>query len=428
MASLVAFIWTGVPANLASAPPEKTKVLSISGTYRLRGEVQDSFNIRAYGTGMREDYLLSRLRIEIDSRWTSQLHLHAQIQDARALGLSFSDEDFARGNNPYHDSFDINQFYLEYRPAKGVGLKIGRQAISYGDRRVFGPGDWGNTGRYVWDAARLEIEGKSFSSHWLVGRFVLHDPDRWPNTSAEGPTVYASYNSIKNLPFLLDFFYVYKHDDSGSIKGERGAGDLSSHSAGFRIEGQGGGWDYSATAASQFGKRGLDNIKAYGFASSLGYVFDIDWKPHLTIQYVLGSGDKNPNDGVHGTFDGIFSGADTVLYGWMNLFFWQNIREYRIDMILTPAKTLIFRGEYHLFRLDKAKDAWYFPGKVLRRDVTGSSGCFLGQEVDLTVRKKLSGWLEVLGGACFFLPDEYVKKTGESPIGPWYFLETTFSF
>ncbi len=400
----------------------------MSGTYRLRGEVQDGFDIKTYGTGRREDYLLSRLRLDIDLRLATNFHIHAQIQDAEALGLSFSYKEFSSGNNPYHDPFDINQLYLEWWPIKKAGLKIGRQAISYGDRRVFGPGDWGNTGRYAWDAVRLEIDEKSFSSHWLVGRFVLHDPDRWPNANAPGPTAFASYNTIKNLPFELGIFYLYKYDGRGLTKGEKGTGDLSSHSAGFRIEGMGGGWDYSAMFVNQFGHWGADNIRSHGFTFSLGYTFDTGWKPHVIAQYILGSGDKNPEDGVHETFDGIFSGADTVLYGWMNLFFWQNLREFRVDLILTLSKTLTFRGEYHLFGLDEAKDAWYFPGKVLRRDVTGSSGQFLGQEVDLTVRNKLSGWLEVLAGVCFFWPGEYVKKTGESPVGRWYFLEATFYF
>jgi len=425
---LAVFLNAQPPGETKNDQPGKSKLFSIEGTYRLRGELLDAFNIRAFGTGAQEDFLLSRLRLEANLRLAANSRIHAQIQDAETLGLSFSDKDFSGGNNPFHDPFDINQFYLEWWPIKKVGLKIGRQAISYGDRRVFGPGDWGNTGRYAWDALKLEIDGKSFSSHWLVGRFVLHDPDRWPNTHAGGPTAYASYNTIRNLPFNLDIFYVYKYDGRGSTKGEGGTGDLSSHSAGLRIEGQGGRWDYSAMVANQFGRWGPDNIRTHGFTLSLGYAFDTRWKPHLIAQYVLGSGDKNPTDGIHGTFDGIFSGADTVLYGWMNLFFWQNLREFRIDLILTPQKTLTLRGEYHLFGLDEPTDAWYFPGKALRRDVTGSSGRFLGHEVDLTVRKKLSGWLELLSGACFFLPGEFVKKTGGSPIGQWYFLETTFYF
>jgi hypothetical protein len=423
-----AFLWSEVSGDTNNEQPEKTKLLSIGGTYRLRGELQDGFNIRSYGTGTREDYLLSRLRLDIDLRLSANFHIHAQIQDARTLGLSFSDKDFADANNPYHDPFDINQLYFEYSPAKTVSLKIGRQAISYGDRRVFGPGDWGNTGRYAWDAVRIEINEKSFTSHWLVGRFVLHDPDRWPNASAPGPTAYASYNTIKSLPFLLGVFYVHKYDGRGSTKGEKGAGNLSSHSAGFRIDGQGGRWDYSAMFVGQVGKWGPDDLKAFGLAFSLGYTFAISWKPHLMIQYILGSGDKDPEDGIHGTFDGLFSGADTVLYGWMNLFFWQNLREFRVDLVLTPTETFTFRGEYHYFTLDDAKDAWYYPSRAVRRDTTGSSGRLLGHEVDLTVRKKITGWLEVLSGVCFFLPGEYVKKTGQSPAAKWFFLEATFYF
>jgi hypothetical protein len=428
IACSTALLYGQVSGETQNGQPEKAKLFSIGGTYRLRGESLDGFNIRAFGTGIQEDFLLSRLRLETDLRLTPHFHIHAQIQDAEAFGLSFSDEDFAEGNNPYHDPFDINQLYFEYWPVKTVGLKIGRQPISYGDRRVFGPGDWGNTGRYAWDAVRIEVDTKSFSSHWLVGRFVLHDPDRWPNAHAGRPTAYASYNTIKNLPFNLDLFYVYKHDGSGLIKGERGAGDFSSHTTGFRIEGQGRRWDYSAMVVNQFGRWGPDNIRAHGFTLSLGYTIDARWKPHLIAQYVLGSGDMNPTDGIHGTFDGIFSGADTVVYGWMNLFFWQNLREFRVDLILAPAKTLTLRGEYHLIGLDEAKDAWYFPGKALRRDITGSSGRLLGHEVDITVRKKISGWLEILSGACFFLPAEFVKKTGGSPIVQWYFLEATFYF
>ena len=428
IACLACYIWAGDSDDSAIAQPENTKLLSIGGTYRLRGEFLDGFNIRTYGTGTCEDYLLSRLRLEFDLRLTANFRIHTQIQDAEAFGLSFSDEDFLGGNNPYHDPFDINQLYLEWWPIKKVGLRIGRQAISYGDRRVFGPGDWGNTGRYAWDAAIINIDNDHFVSNWLVGRFILHDPDRWPNRRASGPTAYATYSTIKNLPFLLDIFYVYKHDGSGSIKSERGAGDLSSHSAGFRIEGKYRRWDYSSTIAGQFGKWGSDDLNAYGLALSLGHTFDTGWKPHLILQYVLGSGDKDPEDGIHGTFDGVFSGVDTVLYGWMNLFFWQNLREFRADLILAPLETLTFRGEYHYFRLDEAKDAWYYPGKAIRRDTTGSSGREMGHEVDLTVRKKISGRLEILGGICFFLPGEFVKKTGGSPIARWYFLETTFYF
>lgn len=406
----------------------KHTTFTIGGTYRLRGEVQDKFNVKTYGTGTQEDYLISRLRLHLDLQVTQKLSFFLEIQDAEVLGLSFEDKDFKGKNNPYHDPFDINKAYISFKPSEEIEMKIGRQSISFADRRVFGPGDWGNTGRYAWDAIVLRINNDYVDSNWLTGRYIIHDPDRWPNEHIDTPTAFATYSTIKKLPFLLDIFYVFKSDDSGTTQGEKGTGDLSSHSIGFHIDGKKDSWDYSSTVAGQIGEWGADDIRAYGFAFHLGYTFDTPWKPHLIAQYVVGSGDKDPNDGKHGTFDGIFGGVDTVLYGWMNLFCWQNLREYRIDFILNPQETFTIRAEYHYFTLDEAKDAWYYPGKAPRRDETGASGRELGHEVDLTVRKKVAKFLEMLVGYSFFVPGEFIKNTGKHPTSQWYFLETTFYF
>lgn len=409
---------------------DKYKIFNftISGTYRIRGEVQDEFNVKTYGTGTQENYLISRLRLHLNLQVSQKLGFFLEIQDAEVLGLSLEDKDFKEKNNPYHDPFDINKAYITFKPSEEIEMKIGRQSISFADRRVFGPGDWGNTGRYAWDAIVLRINNDYLDSSWLTGKYIIHDPDRWPNEHVDTPTAFATYNTIKKLPFLLDIFYVFKSDDSGTTQGEKGTNDLSSHSAGFRIDGHYMQWDYGATIAKQFGKWGYDDIDAYGLALRLGYTFHSQWKPHLIIQYVEGSGDKDPNDGKHGTFDGIFGGVDTVLYGWMNLFCWQNLREYRIDFILNPQETLNLCAEYHYFTLDEVKDAWYYPGKALRRDEIGASGRELGHEIDLTVRKKFAKFLEMLVGYSFFVPGEFVKNTGEHPMSQWYFLETTFYF
>jgi len=412
--------WKGIKLGPAT--------LDISGTYRVRGEVQDEYNIKTYGTGKKEDYLLSRLRLECDLHLPFGIKLFTQMQDAEVAGLSFADRDFSPGNNPYHDPFDINQAYMEYEPFRGLAIKAGRQSISFGDRRIFGPGDWSNTGRYAWDAIRIRFENDYIESNVLTGRFILHDPHCWPNERVDGLTAYATYNTIKNLPFLLDLFYVFKHDGRSVTMGEKGVGDLSSHSIGLRIDGKYASWDYGLTGVRQLGEWGSDDIRAYGLAFQLGYTFDAPWKPHLIAQYVIGSGDDNPKDGKHKTFDGVFGGADTILYGWMNLFFWKNLREHRIDFILTPDEDISLRCEYHYFTLDEPEDAWYYPGGPQRRDKKGLSGRELGHEVDLTVRKKLFDWLEMLGGYCFFIPGEFIRNTGRSPVAQWYFLETTFFF
>jgi len=419
------------PAFSAQLPYKNINVgpakVSYGGTYRMRGEYDNNYDIKKYGSAGDDSFLLSRLRLDVGVVFPSSLKTFLQLQDSRSLGSKFDDSDFTR-SNPFHDNMDIRQAYINYKLSNGFSFQVGRQQISFGDKRIFGPGNWGNTGRYVWDAARIRYTNAWVDSHTFFGRFIIRDPDRWPNKHAAGPTAYANYTKIKNLPFDLDLFYIIKSDSHGDTIGESGTGNLSCHNTGFALNGTLNAWDYGATFVYQFGNKGNDDISAYGLAARLGYTFALPWSPHVMIQFINGSGDKNPDDGRSGTFDGVFSGADTVLYGWMNLFFWSNTREYRIDTVLSPTQRLSFRGEYHYFTLDKKKDAWYYPGKAQRRDPTGNSGRDLGQEIDLTFHYKAKKWLDLKGGYCFFFPGEFIRNTGPHPDASWAFLQTVFMF
>ncbi|MBA7571099.1 hypothetical protein ES708_12856 [subsurface metagenome] len=145
--------------------------------------------------------------------------------------------------------------------------------------------------------------------------------------------------------------------------------------------------------------------------TQLGYLFKTFLNSQLLFTHIYGSGDGNPNDGKHQTFDGIFSGADTDMYSWMNF-----------------SKTISFRSEYHAFFLDRRSDAWYFPGKAMRHDPQGLSGNFAGQEADFIFRAKLFPWVQFLGGYCIFMPGEFAKNTRSCPIARWAFAELTFTF
>ena len=160
----------------------------------------------------------------------------------------------------------------------------------------------------------------------------------------------------------------------------------------------------------------------------MSYKFAASWKPQILLTYIFGSGDGNPKDNKKQTFDGIYSGSDTDLYSWMNFSFWKNVHQYRADLILNPTKKISLRSEYHAYFLDKANDAWYFPGKAMRIDQQGQSGKFIGQEVDLTAKVKISHWLQFLTGYCLFVPGEFVENTGTNPVARWAFGELTFTF
>lgn len=400
--------------------------ISFSGNHRFRGEIQENFNIKNYATGTTEDFVLSRLRLDLNLQMYKKMTLHLQLQDAHVWGFSIPDSKLT-GNNPMRDRLDINQFFVAYQ-AGPINLKIGRQQISYRDNRVFGPGNWGNTGRYVWDAAMLSLNNIYVQSDIIIGRYVLHNPDIWPNKAAKGPRAFAVYNTVKSLPIDLDLFYVLKNDNRGITQGETSIGNLTSHTLGFWFNGKYGNWNYNGLIAGQFGTSASDRIQSFGSVLSIGYDFPFDWKPGIQLQHIYGSGDKNPSDGKINTFDGIFSGADTKLYGWMNLFFWSNLKEYRINIFLNPWNSLTLISEYHYFTLSNESDAWYFPGSAQRRDVDGKSGVELGHEFDLAAKMKLFSFLEIQTGCGFFVPGKFIKSTGANPRAQWYFLESTVIF
>jgi len=404
-------------------------VFTLSGNYRLRTEFQRGYNVKTYGIVSDELFLLSRLRLHSEYRFDKWLAFFLEIQDARVFGSSFSDEDFEGKNNPFHDPFDINKLFITLRPIDSLEIILGRQALNIADRRVFGPGDWGNTGRYIWDAANIRFGHRLFSSRVIFGYNIKHEPDVFPNMAKEGPYALAFYNTIRKLPVLLDLFYIYKFDKSGDYSGEQeSSGNLHSNYFGGRVIKTVNQTRFMALGAYQTGSLASNPISAYGLVVQVSQQTKLPWKPEILFTFIAGSGDKNPEDGRIGTFDGIFSGADTDLYSWMNFTYWKNVRQARADLLLRPVKTILFRAEYHLYWLDQPKDAWYSPGKVFRKDPEGISGNFIGQEIDLTLRMEILKWLQFLGGYCFFIPGEFAKNTGEHPLAQWAFAQVTLLF
>jgi len=141
--------------------------MSIGGAFRMRGEFYDGYDLKKYGIEENESFLLSRLRLDFDLRLAQKLKTFFQLQDARIFGSSFDDADFTV-SYPYHDDMDIRQAYVDYEPWRDIEIKLGRQQIAFADHRIFGPGSWGNTGRYVWDAARMRFHNSCIDSHFLL--------------------------------------------------------------------------------------------------------------------------------------------------------------------------------------------------------------------------------------------------------------------
>jgi len=405
--------------------------LDFGGQVRARYEYDDGFTLKSYEAGGHDRLLLERIRLDLAARFKEGPRLFLQLQDAHAFLTRFQDSDFPQ-SSPIQDTLDIRQLYVEWQRIGGtaIGFRIGRQQISYGDQRLFGPGNWGNTGRYAWDAAMLKVDTRWFWTDAWVGDYLTYKSDVWPDRGLRHFRTFVVYTHLKKLPFRLDVFYALKSDTSGTVAGESGTGNLLSHTIGFQAEGHAFDLlDAEATFAGQFGRSAGDEIRAFGASGKLGVTLPAASKPRLGVQYTWGSGDRDPHDGVHGTFDGVYGGRDIYFYGYLNLFFWANLRDAEVDLSVKPHPGIELFVEYHHFRLDQATDAWYTTGlKAYRRDPTGQSGTTLGDELDMRVTWTLWNHLELMGGYGRFFPGIFVKNTGPAAPANWVCIQAAYSW
>ncbi len=171
------------------------------------------------------------------------------------------------------------------------------------------------------------------------------------------------------------------------------------------------------------------DVRAWGGNVRLGYTFDHPWEPRVGVEYSHGSGGSNLPGDDYETFDGAFGGIDTTKYGWMNFFSWMNLHDYEVALSCKPVSKTRIALEYHFFRLDDSKDAWYWSsGRAARQDATGGSGSSVGQELDLTLAYDYSKHMKFLIGYAHFLPGRFLRRTGDSPDADWFFVQVHYSF
>ncbi|MFN3270878.1 MAG: alginate export family protein, partial [Candidatus Kapaibacteriota bacterium] len=163
------------------------------GNVRYRFEFWDGMNQKNFGysgenaIGKLNDKIIFQ-RIIAGFRFASSTNFVfvVSLQDSRAFGSSLTSNDFKIGTkdnyyimNPNEEFFDFNNLYVEVDSIFGyTNLTLGRQKIAYGDFRAFGPGEWGNTGRWTWDAFKIAYRQKKNFIDLFVGGTKTHNPNK----------------------------------------------------------------------------------------------------------------------------------------------------------------------------------------------------------------------------------------------------------
>ena len=404
--------------------------VSFGGEIRSRGEVYGNF-YSPDGTADRDDeFGLLRSRLHMDVHPYEAWSFYIEAQDARQFGGDLINRHTV--SNLFEDDLDLFQGYLDLHHIfdSPVSLRVGRQILAYGTRRLIGDFNWSNTAR-SFDAVKLMLDLESLGGQvdFFVGQEVMHAWGRFNDTSDRQPgfaddnTLYGLYSTWKQIPYVdfLEAYYLLKDNNNAGHE---------VHTLGVRSGRQyDSGWDWDIEMAGQFGEFAHQDHQAFASHIEMGYTFDYACQPRVALGYNYATGD-DAGDGDHETFDNLFP-TNHIHYGGMDLFSWRNMHNIELELSAKPCKTITAVSELHMFLLDEpGSDFWYSAGGApLRLAAPGTNpDSYVGTEIDLRLQYKPCAWFIVEGGYSHFFAGSYVDDTGEGEDADWGYLMTTVTF
>ena len=403
--------------------------LTLGSQLRLRGESRRNFKFDDARAGNDEGYLLSRVRLGLTWRPSDRVTGAVELQDARIHGEEAISE--TRTPNIFADQIDIHQAYLDVKaPASSrvpITVRVGRQKLVYGSQRLVSPLEWVNTAR-VFDGARIAIgTGAGRRLDAFATRLVPVAPR---GLNDHGLTGSRLFNSQLHGVYYADGALL----PDGAVEGYwllRREGRLADavHTIGTRIDARFGPWAFDSELAGQTGSYGgLDHRAAMVHVGG-SFATRLPGRPKLGAAFNLGSGDGDPNDGVHRTFDNLYP-LNHVYYGTMDLFALQNLRnvEASVDAAL-PGGASVRVAYQHFALVAPGTDAWYNAAAgIVHAGGDPHAAADVGSEIDVILRARM--WQVGLeAGYGYFRGGGYLRELDfKLRSAHFFYLQTTVGF
>jgi hypothetical protein len=413
------------PAPRAPVPNRLNEVLPswlrVRGEFRERMEGFDGLGFN----GTREDlYWLSRFRLNATVTPSKSLSFQVQAQDARV-----GKKTVGPTGAPFQAPFDLRMAFADIGAASGpVTVRLGRQELVYGEMRLIGHVGWANAAR-TFDAAKVTFRAKTFAVDVFgasVVRTLVDDFDR----SGAGNRFGGAYATTTRLIPLatVEPYVLFKRDVN--LRNELGAiDDLQHVTTGARVVGRlPARLDYGVEMAIQRGSLGAEDVRAWAGHWQLRESLPGPGAVKLTSEYNFASGDKDPADGVRGTFDQLYPTPHDKT-GLADQIGWKNIHHVRAGFEVTPIRALPITTNYHSWWLAESRDAVYSTANaVVGRVPTGAADRHVGQEIDVQVARALTPQLQLAAGYAHIFTGAFLKQTtpGASYSHPYVMVTYVF--
>jgi hypothetical protein len=172
-------------------------------------------------------------------------------------------------------------------------------------------------------------------------------------------------------------------------------------------------WDLDVEADWQFGDAAEGgDIKAWSIAIEGGYTLSgITWTPRLILGFDAASGDDDPSDGDHETFNQLFPSGHPY-FGYIDVIGRQNIVDVHGGINFQFSQGFSVLLEQYFFWRENKNDALYnAQGAPLIGGGLSNSG-YIGSEFDALLTWQIDRhWSTYIGYSHFFAGD-FVQEAG----------------
>ncbi|MBI3557426.1 MAG: alginate export family protein [Deltaproteobacteria bacterium] len=386
-----------VPGAAAATP----QGVQFSGQARLRVEGDDRTDF-----ANDRDFTALRLRPDILYSPDVTLSILFEPQFAHSFGEALGTQ--VTSGTTFDNSLSVHQAYIDYHPYEKFQFVGGRQILDYGDQLVIGEADWGTIGR-TFDALRTRV---SFSRGWwdLFASKIVDN-----NTLATGSgdiNLYGGYVTSNVGAYLsaLDFYFYHLRDDSAAT---------ALYAPGIRLKSEIRAFDYRIEGVQEWGNAIPTASSSYMADLELGYSFNSSaLHPRFSLEgFTTG---RNYNQ--------LFPSGHGVL-GAADMFSRRNITGGAFHANAEIFDNCSLRLDYfRMYRTYTDATAFKFNGTPLGNSAVSSAN-FIGDEIDLFGKYRLSRATSVFAGAAVFLKGKYLSDSfAQSWVPTFYYVQLDVKF
>ena len=381
---LVAWMSAGTArAQVAPAAPDAVAVgdwkLTPVAEARIRGEYRHDLD-----TGDR-GLLLERARLGADAE-RGPVEMRIVLQDSRLWNLGGGSDAIGQPGPLAQTGAQEAWVEAHTSSAHPSFVRVGRQAVTWGEGRLLGASDWSPTGRSL-DAVRGRLVVGNWGFEALAAS--LSDPvtpGGSPLAPAYGELVGARVEWALDPLFAVDLYGLARFAQldpaaslEGSVRGE-------TYTPSLRLHGDAHGWTWAAEGALQLGRAVgfVEDRLAWATAGHVAYAFEhVLLSPSVLLGSSYASGDHGGS--TYGAFDPMLPDTHRW-YGAMDLFAWSNEIEGNARVAIVPWTDAQAAVEYRYARMVEAGGSWRSDNLVTIAPPTANGDLELGHEIDATLR------------------------------------------